>query len=191
MVVIEDGTGKGFKAKVTSENHLRVFSINVSIEHYINHFHGQAYNVMFDQSPTAGDDCILYMENESDTFDLVAEGIELQVDGAVEIYIQLNARGTRNGANEIEPANLNTRSGKEADGIFEQGTDLDGGGATLTGGVEAFRWVFNAANESTNHNFECDVILGRGNTFTVWCSDNARTVHGLIPVFFTDPGTLH
>lgn len=186
MVVIEDGTGKGFKAKVTSENQLRVFSVQVSMEHFVNHFHGQAYNVMFDQSPTASDDCILYMENESDHLDLVVEGIEFQVDGAVEIYTQLNARGTRNGANVIEPANLNTKSGKEASGIFEQGADLDGGGATLTGGVETFRWVFNAANNSTNFNFECDVILGRGNTLTVWCSDNARTVHGLIPMYFLE-----
>lgn len=187
MVTLEDGTGRGFKAGVDSEHSLQVYAISVTAEHHTNHEHGQAYNAQFDQSPTANDDCIFYMENSHPTQDLIIEGFTLQMDGAGEIYFQLNNEGTRNGATVITPTNLNASSGNDARGTFEQGVDLDGGAATLTGGTEFERYVFNAANNSQNFNFECDVILGLGNTLTVWCSSSARTVTGTAVFFYHAP----
>ena len=181
---ITDGTGSGKAATVNEENQLRVAAVQVSEEQHANHHEGQAYNVMFDKSPTANDDCIFYMENNSDTLDIIVEGISLQIDGAGEVYLKLNAVGTRNAATALTPVNLNAKSGNAADGTFEHGVDLDGGAAGLSGGTETYRWVFAAANNSTDFNFEADIILGKANTITVWCSALARTIHGSLIFYF-------
>lgn len=141
---------------------------------------GEAYHAQFDQSPLANDDCVLYMANEHPTWILIIEGIWLQIDGAGEIYFKISDEGTRNSASAVIPANLNAKAGNDAQGTFEEGTDLDGGAATLTGGTEIERYIFVAAMNSQHFNFEADVVLGLGNTFTIWGSDSTRTIHGTV-----------
>ena len=175
---IEDGTGTGRLARVTLDNQLLTRSTTVSAEHYINHHYGLEYNVLFEQAPTAGDDCILYIENGNDS-DMVVEGIQLSVGGASEVYVQIDDIGTRNAATDLTPANLNTGSGNLADGEFEVGADLDGGAATLTGGREIGRYVFRAASDTCGFNFDQDVFLTKNRTMTIWC-DAIVTVNGTV-----------
>ena len=165
---IEDGTGSGRQAAVNSIHQLKVEATTFSVEHYINHHNGEAFNILFQQAPTAGDDCIFYMENSSDD-DVVVEGVTLAVSGAAEVYIQLNDIGTRNAATDVVPANLNASGSKIGDGNFEYGADLDGGAATLAGGYEIERYVFYAASNSSTFNFEQGVILQKNRTLTIWC----------------------
>jgi len=175
---IEDGTGTGRLVGVTLDNQLFAKCTTASVEHYINHHYGEAYNVLFEQAPTAGDDCIIYIENGNDE-DLVIEGVQLSVSGASEVYIQLNDLGTRNAATDLTPANLNTGTGNLADGEFEVGADLDGGAATLAGGVEIERYVFRAASDTNDFNFDQDVFITKNRTMTIWC-DAIVTVNGTI-----------
>lgn len=176
---ISDGKGSGHQVKVDSENRLSVASIESSVEHYINHKDGKAYNCLFEQAPTAGDDCILYLYNSSD-FDMVIEGITTAVSQACELYFQLNDQGTRNAATELTPVNLNVGSGNKAEGTFEKGADLDGGAATLTGGIEFDRLKFTAATDSNHYNFEQDIIVPKGFTMTIWCDTAATNILGTI-----------
>ncbi len=167
-MVIEDGTGKGFRAGVSSLNRLLSDSVTSTNAHAAN-VDGDAYHMLFNQAPTAGDDCILYMEN-SDERDLVMEGLYLSVAGACELYFRLRDLGTRNAAGANVPANCNSGSGQTADGTFEVGADLDGGAASLTGGIEVERYIFIAATGSSHFNFEQDIILPKNATMTIWCS---------------------
>jgi len=177
-MLIEDGKGTGRKAAVSNDNFLKTRAVTVSIEHYINHHNGEAFNILFQQAPTAGDDCIFYMENSSDD-DVVVEGLTLAVSGACEVYIQINDVGTRNAATDVVPSNLNASGSKLGDGEFEYGADLDGGAATLAGGYEIERYVFYAATNSSAFNFEQDVILQKNRTLTIWC-DAIVTVTGTV-----------
>lgn len=167
-MIIEDGTGQGYQAGVNSENRILTDSIAASPEHAAN-VAGNAYHMLFDQAPTAGDDCIIYIEN-SDEIPMIIEGLYLSVAGATELYFHLNDLGTRNGAGAVIPVNCNSGSGKTADGTFEVGLDLDGGAATLAGGVEIERYIFIAATGSAYFNFEQDIVLPKNATFTIWCS---------------------
>jgi len=168
-MIITGGTGNGYAAKVTAENRLETIAITASNEHHANHDHGTAFNMLFDQAPTAGDDCIIFIQNTDDV-DMCIEGVWLSVSGACEVYGQLGDTGTRNAATGVIPANLNAGSGNTADGTFEVGADLDGGAATLAGGVEFQRYVFRAATDSSMWNFEQDIIVPKNATFTFWCS---------------------
>jgi len=75
-VQISDGQGRGYLAGVCSENRLRVTSVSQSIEAHTNQEEGQAYHLTFSQSPTANDDCILYIQNDDDD-DLIVGGGQL------------------------------------------------------------------------------------------------------------------
>jgi len=152
-------------------------TLKVVESRYDNNYHAQ-----FDQSPAADNDCLLYVENTDSLRNLVIVGIWLQVDGASEIYLQLNDTGTRNSASSITPVNLDARSAESANGNFEQGTDLGGGVATLSGGTEVERYVFSAANSSTP--FETNITLGKNDTLTLWCSLSTVTVHGTVVVYY-------
>lgn len=183
-MIIEDGTGKGYAAGVSDENRLLTDAVQATIEHHVNHLVGQAYHLLFDQAPTAGDDCILYVENTSDT-DICVEGFYLSVSGAGEVYFHLGDTGTRNAATDVVPVNCNAGSGHTADGVFEVGADLDGGAATLAGGDELERYVFQAATDSAYINFEQDVIIPKNRTLTVW-ADSIITITGNMVFNFHD-----
>jgi len=179
-MLIESGTGNGKKMGVDDENRGMVDCITKTAERHVNESHGDAYHALIDISPTANDDCIFYMINSDNDKELVVEGIYLQVNAAGEIYVQLGDAGTRNSATAITPANCNAGSGNAANGTFEQGADLDGGAATLTGGTEVSRYVFAAANNSQFFNFEQDIIIPENQTLTIWCSSSAVTVNGTV-----------
>lgn len=170
-------------ANVNSEGRLLAECVSSSIEHHINHSEGQAYNAIFEQSPTANDDCIFYMANNSDTT-LVVEGLKLSVSAACEVYVQKNAIGTRNSGTAITPVNMNFVSGNPADCTAEYGADLDGGAATLTGGTEFERFVFRAASDSRTFNFEQDIAMAKNNTITIWCSSSAATLNATVILNF-------
>lgn len=180
---IEDGTGKGFKVKVSHENFMEVHAISESVESHVNHVHGNSYHCVFNQSPTAGDDCFFYMVNNSDENHIIIEGVHIGIKDATavdaEVYFKLSAKGTRNSGTALTPVNCNTGSGIAADGTFEKGADLDGGAATLTGGSEVERYIFANVQDqiSTHFNFEQDVILTKNETLTMWATDAGATYY--------------
>ena len=186
----EDGKGRGHRCAVNEDNRALTEAVISTIEHFCNHAKSDAYQLPFEQSPTAGDDCIFYVSNDDQTKDMSVEGFVLSVDQACELYFQLNDKGTRNGATDIVPVNMNAGSGKSAIGTFEQGADLDGGAATLTGGTEFTRMIFRAATDSAYWNFEQDIILPRNATLTLWCSNAAATVNAAM-IFNYHSVSLH
>ncbi len=171
-MLIEDGTGSGYRAQVNLEGRLGVTSVSSTVEHHTNHHDGRAFVVLFVQAPTAGDDCVFYLINGAET-DIVLEGINLSVSAAAEVYIRSGDTGTRNSATALTPVNCNFGSGLTAGGIFEQGADLDGGGAGLGGGTEIERYRFIADSATDHINFPQDFILPKGSTFTIWSSTTA------------------
>ena len=190
---IADGTGKGNLARVDGENYLRVHSVMQTLAHHANDFHGDAYSVTFNQSPTAGDDCFFYMVNNSDSADLIITGMWFGLINATavdaEVYFKVGGKGTRNSASVLTPANLNAASGNAADGTFEKGADLDGGAATLTGGTEFERHVFANVQDqvSTYYDFNEDVVLAKNETFTMWATDAGATYYATVVFIFHQP----
>jgi hypothetical protein len=165
-----------------------VQAVEESIEHHINHFHGLAFQLTFNASPTVGDDCIFYMQNTSDT-DLIIEEIMMYVDAPCQISLRVGDKGTRNSATSIIPINANGGSGLSADGVFETGVDLDGGSATLTGGSEIVMYKFGAASGKTDSfNFAQDLILPKNETLTIWCNNASATLYASLPINFHDAG---
>ena len=176
---------------VTNENQLYTKAITHSLNHHTNVDHGRSYCATFSQSPTAADDCIFYLGNDSDNYNIVVEGFDIGFIDATaaddpEVYFKINDTGTRNSGSAITPVNLNGGSGNTADCTAEQGADLDGGAATLTGGSEFMRLMFANTSDvsSTYYNFEQDLILPKSKTLTIWANDAGATYYFNVQFYF-------
>jgi len=177
------GGKNGTTAGVTDDNRILTESVSATVEHHINHRYGKAYNIVFSQSPTAADDCIFYMMNNDDD-DMCIEGVTIGVINATaddSIYFKVGDTGTRNGAIDVTPVNMNAGSGKAAVGDFEYGADLDGGTATLAGGLEFNRIVLAGVTDLTSKyfNFEQDMILPKNRSMTIWVGGSATGTYYL------------
>ena len=179
-MIINDGQGKGYSAGVSDENMLKTEATTQSVEHHVNQIHGQAYSVPFSVSPTAADDCIFYLKNDSDT-DMTIEGITIGATdpGANDsIYFKLGDTGTRAAAaTALTPVNLNTGSGNSATGTFEYGVDLGASPGTLDGGTEFERIILAASaatdKVSSSFNFSQDVIVKENGVFSIYIGGSA------------------
>ena len=181
-MLIEDGTGAGYKVHVNDEHCLCAKSIVLALALHTNQDHGESYSVILDQAPTAGDDCILYLQNDSDKH-LYISSIAIFASGAAEVYMKLGAIGTRNGAATLTLVNRNAGSGNEAECTCEQGADLDGGAATLAGGDEVDRIAVEANKQSFKYRWQSDIIITKNQTMTLWASAIV-TVNATIGVYF-------
>ena len=172
---IESGLGNGFTAGVNYENRLMTQSVNVPIEHHVNHFNGLCFNALFSQSATAADDCIFYMQNTSET-DVLVKGVHLAVSATCTVYIELGNEAPGGTTSDVSPINLNLESGNSAAGNFYEGPDLQpaGGGALME------RYYFAEKSTSSFFNFQQDLILPKNTTMTIWCDDATSTVMGTV-----------
>jgi hypothetical protein len=168
---IEDGRGKGKSLGITVENRAMTDAVECTIEHHVNHYHGLAFQMNLEQTPTGPDDCIVYMKNLDDV-DMVVEEAIVYVSGACEIYVVGGDTGTPVGGNPVTPANCNLASGYTADGTFLSGNNITG----LSGGTELFRFKFTGTTPSTSVNFPQDIIIPKNQTLTIYCDTGSITL---------------
>lgn len=174
-MIIEDGTGKGYLASVSSENKLRVTAVTASQEHFANHNQGRGYSLIFESTPVSGG-CFLYVENTDLERDLSIEGFNFKMEADDYVDIKLNDAGTPANGTTITPANLNTASGFDAQGIFQQGNDIIG----LSGGRLIYRYYHASSKASVFRNFEQDVILSRNGALTMYIKTGSTFISGML-----------
>ena len=173
-LIITDGKN-GNSAAVNNDNRLLTTSISASIEHHINHHDGLAFNLLFEVTPTAIDDCFLYVKNQSE-LDMVIEGIRMHNASDDIFNIKIGNSGTPIGGSTITPANLNTGSGNIATGVFKSGADITG----LAGGtpIERIHHKGDAGEMFTN--FEQDIIIPKNGTLTMCAGIGTNAISGTL-----------
>ena len=171
---IDDGKGSGKSAEVDENNHLVVNSITQTIEHYINHVDGNAFNLLFAATPASTGDCFIYMKNTSDD-DFSVEGIWLWLAADEYVDVKLDDTGTPVGGSAITPANL-SGSGNTPTGTFQQGNNITG----LSGGTTVDRIYHASSQESQSYNFDQDIILRKNGVFTMYIQTGTTALAGKI-----------
>ena len=193
-MLIEGGTGNGYKAEVNESHQLFTRAVTESIEHYTNHDKQRAFAITCNQSPTAANDCFFWIKNTDTARDLVIEGVMIGHKDATavdpEIYMKLGDNGTANVATDVTPVNLNTDSPYTATCTCQKGADLDNAGAAISGGAEFGRFLFaDTAGQNVSSamkSFPMDVILGPNGSFSLWATDAGATYYLNIPIWFID-----
>ena len=175
---IEDGTGSGFKASVSSENRILSDCVTQTLEHHVNAQEKQAYNMIFQIAPSVLNAPFLYIQNTSPV-DMILEGIAVQWSDEGYIEIKLGDTGTYVADTEITPANLNAGSANPAVGIFVIGDDLtNGGAATLGGGKVVDRIYYDGSAATQTYNFEQDIIVPQNLIYTMWSNATSGSAAG-------------
>ena len=121
---IEDGTGKGYKAKVNKENLLLAEVVQLLLQHHINDEYWETYSLVVSKTPAAGgDNCFCYIKNTSD-YDLAITTARIYAATDESIQAKLGDSGTPVGGPTAPPVNRNACSGHTADATCETGTDI-------------------------------------------------------------------
>ena len=178
-MIIEGGTGNGYRAGVTPEHRLLTYAVTATEQLHVNTTEQECYSIVLDQNPTSTNDCVLYIKNTSD-MDLVLVSIGCFASGATELYFQINNTGTATSATTLAAVNRNAASSKTADATIQQGPDLQ-----LTAGDEVDRIVLSAANLFIKHRWDSGIILPKNGTFTIWTSAD-MVVNATLTVYFHD-----
>ena len=152
--LIEDGKGSGILAAVGAGNRLKTQAVMISSEHYANHNDGQAFNLIFSQTPTGANDCFVFIRNTSEN-DIVIEGVSIKSAGAEQINFYFNNDGSAGDVTIATPSNCNAGSGRAADGFFATGNDISG----LTQGTLVTSLFVPSGTETKHYNFPQDLII--------------------------------
>ena len=174
--VIEDGKGTSKKVGVSDGNRLLVESVSGTVEHTAN-TEGNAYHMLFQQTPSSSNTCFVYIENNSDT-SITIEGLYLRLGGTSQteqIEVKLKVTGTPSGT-DTTPVNCNTGSGAEADGVFVTGNNITG----LSSGEIVERWYIESSNTSVIFNFEQDIIIQKNTSIALYAVSGSNEIDGTI-----------
>jgi len=176
---IRDGTGKGFLAKVDSENRLLVHADQNSEEHNISHAFARAYIAnTADTAPTLtvsnGETInLLYAENSDPDRIINVHDMRVTTDtaGIVVQIIRNPVLGTVGANNAHTPQNLNFQSEQAASGVFHNWDESGTAGITgITGGTVLES--HNLRGSNTVFLYESAVLLFQGNSVVMRVINN-------------------
>jgi hypothetical protein len=170
--------GTGRQAYVSTDGQLLVQSENLSLQHFVSRYTGQAYQVQFtDSGLTAKENVVGHIKNTSPTLSLVATHIRFQVPvvaggTALNGAIVNNWRGYfgrtyASGGTVATPVNMNRSSGNAAAVTAYQGDPV------LAGTGTEWDRFYPIDNGQGAYNKEGSLILGPNDTMDfVFNTDN-------------------
>lgn len=178
-LVIEDGTGHGYFAEVTTENRLAVESESFEMIRHANLADGQAYSLTFTVTPTGAGDCFCYIKNTS-TIDLSLNSIVLAAASDEVVQIKIRDTGTPVGGGAVTPVNRNTNSNNTAVGTFQTGVDITG----LSGGSIVDQYFVKGATDSKKYTWASTLIIGQNGVLTLYVVTGAIALRITIGFFY-------
>jgi len=169
MPTVNDANGT--PVIVTPGGKARTYTITESEEHHANESDGLAFTWQFSDDADANDDCIFYIKN-TDSLELMLEGIDLYVTSDAEVYLKVGGTGTTAAGTAVTGTNLNPgKSGNDADVTAIHDGDIEAGGS-FTGAIECNRYKYTEGTTYDTHhiNFPMDIVITKNQVFSIWCS---------------------
>jgi len=171
-MIITDGVGQGYSAKVTKQNQIQAYSESVALQHYVSINNGQAYQVIGDfTSMNNSTHTILHIKNDDPDRNLILTYVRMStVDQAggtappsAGQYWQMGfGRTVSSGGTAVTPVNMNRDSGNSAT------VTVTDNNPTMTGTfTEIDRHYIDGEADEHTYNKEGTIILGLNDTFEV------------------------
>jgi hypothetical protein len=187
-IFVQDGTGSGKLAAVSSENQLKVEAENHAHQYHVSAVNGQVYQALSTTTSVSASATtnLLHIKNNSPTLDLVVTFIRIDavVAGtlpAAGCYYDVGFdEEYSSGGTAITPANMNRKSGNIADAT------IYGNNPTVTGSlVEIDKHYVSASGDENTYNKQGSMILGQNNTLTIrLVTDTGNTGEAVARVTF-------
>jgi len=167
-MLIDDGGGQGFKAKVDSRLNLHTRSFSLSQQHAISSADQEAYQANTSIAIAASEVKLLLLKNTHLTKELVITYIQLETIGAAasnatamwKIYV---GGDYASGGGAVTPVNMNVGSPNSATGSFYDAT----GSTIVTSGSPLEIDRTHLANTRISFNKEGSVILPRNGVLLI------------------------
>lgn len=110
---IEDGTGSGSSAKVSTTNKLLAESESAPRDFFVSRDDGQVFAVQSEDAATAANEETLYLQNTSTDKDLIIDDVIICADAATKFRLKF-VTGTAAGSSALTATNLNKSSSNSA-----------------------------------------------------------------------------
>lgn len=189
-MIQEDGTGRGYKVKVTKNNQLVVRGEIHDVAFHQSFHHGDTYTLAYlaSQAITAsGEDCLAHIANTSATQLLCIDKVHVAGNDAqcfVRCYVDSVSGG--DGA-AFTPVNHNRTSGRVASATVQV---HDGSFTDPTGGSAVASAAISPETQACFFDFQGSVILGLNDTFDVRALEQAAGTPAMTCIvtgFYIDP----
>lgn len=172
MSFLEDGTGAGYRQKVTSENRASVDALRRTSIHAASFERSVAYMantattaITLTQTGTIG--TMLLIQNDSPDQVLVISRVDVST-GADDTFVQFVKNytiGTIADHNVFVPVNLDFRSSRVAEATVYNWAETNNGLGGLSGGTVLGSYIQSSAPFA--YSFDDGLILGRNDNFAV------------------------
>lgn len=176
---IEDGTGRGYEAKVDDDNLLYTFGHNVSFEHHVNHIEHDSYSAVFDVTPSGAGNVFFYLKNTSDD-DLIITSIKLFTDSTEDIEVCLSGTGTPVSGTDLTPVNRTSGTANTADCDCQTGTDITG----ISGSNLVDRIVLSNVNKTEKYTWGSALVILKNTTVTLQVAVGNVNIKGTLSFYF-------
>jgi hypothetical protein len=178
-MIIEGGTGNGYKTGVNEENMLLVRSVISNLEFHANSHEQEAYSVQFAYTPTGAGDCFGYIKNNSDD-DMVVSAIIMYCASDETFSIKLGDEGTAAGGATVTPVNRNAGSGNLADVTAEGAVDITG----LSGGSVVAGLFVKGGETSTKIEIKSGLIIPKNKMISFYVATGTAAVKFGAEIYF-------
>jgi hypothetical protein len=167
--IIEDGTGRGYSAKVNSFNRLETRSVTASVQHVASLERSHAYQVKTEMDVTATEQNCLLIQNSSTIRTLIVTFIRVETIGVASAnenaYFKIKLGGKySSGGTSLTPVNVNSGAAQVADGVFYDGNSS----AIVTSGTYSdIDKTWKASNDLVTYNKEGAVCLTKDESLLI------------------------
>ena len=184
---IQNGVGAGRLMKVDKKFRATVASTSISSQAQVSSDDAQSYQVSAEQSIGTADVPILYLENDSNSKNMIITYLRVMSAGAATqtatayFTISLGDSYTSGGA-DLVPKNMNQTSGNKAEVVCKDGSAA----LTVSGGTEIDKNF--SANSMQSYNKEGSIVLGSGGAISVWHKGStvAGNAYARISFYYVD-----
>jgi hypothetical protein len=178
MSYIEDGTGGGNRAEVTSENRLKTASLTRTGDRIVNIDSGKLWSVVFeDVDPTGADDYFLYVKNTSSSISYLITDIRIAstVAGRGQVHF---VEGTAVGGTSITPVSRNSSKTPVPSFTAQNGVDITG---LTNNGTLFFLWC-DTANKIEHLRTTSGIILEPGGAVALLWEGATGILSGVVSI---------
>jgi len=160
---IEDGTGKGYKARVDDENRLRAFAVTEPEDKHINR-EGKCWSVTQSTTPVGANDYVFYFKNTG-TETIAITDVRAFCAGASILYIVV-ADGTPSytASADLTPVARNLGSSKTITATIKEDTNITG----ITNGGALFSIPCPVANTEYHLRTSSNIIVPQGQAVAMY-----------------------
>ena len=180
--ILEDGTGKAFKAKVDDDGRLTVFATTLPEEHHVNQDAERSWSVPFDAiDPTSDTDYFFAMKNTDTAVRVIPR---IAITSTVAGYLEIQAvTGTTIGGGAVVPVNHTVGGSVPANLTTETAVDITG---ITDAGVIHFHWL--VANVTAHIEIPATIRLKQNQQIALLWTVSTGILTGTVEVYEEEVG---